>query len=171
MKKFILALLLILTACSSREGYYELSIDDYSVMVGYDDAEYIDIAFDYDLKDTLQPYETVSDVDIYLFDQLLGVGEFTNNTKKEIDSNKAILTKLTVYLNDVPGRQFRINKEILNTSVKNNCEKYSGTYIEKNGYACVIQTQNKNDLNVIELYGDYLNLDQDQLDHLSIYVK
>ena len=90
---------------------------------------------------------------------------------KEISKEKAVLTKLTVYLNDLGNRQFKLNGEVLDQSVKKNCEKFSGTYIEKNGYACVIQTQNKNELNVVELYGDYLNIDQDQLDHLVIYVK
>ena len=171
MKKFLVVLLILLTACSSREGYYELSIDDYSIMVGYDDSKYIDVAFEYLMKDTLQPQETIKDVNIYLLGDLLGVGEFTNKKKKEINKDDAVLTKLTIYLNDLGNRQFKLNGEVLDKSIKNNCDKYNGTYIEKNGYACVIESQIKNDLNVVELYGDYLNIDQDQLDHIVIYVK
>lgn len=170
MKKLVLLLLILLTACSQKEDYYQLSVDDYSVTVGYDDGEYMKIAYTYDIKDELEANEVVKDVNIYLNDKLLGVGEFTNSKKKTVSSDKAKLTKLTVYLNDLAGRTFKLNGEPLDSSIKANCDKYNGTYIEKNGYACVIQTEIGKELNVVELYGDYLNIDQDQLDHLTIYV-
>lgn len=171
MKKLIVILLILLTACARKEDYYQLSIDDYSVTVGYDDGKYMKIAYDYDIKDEFEANEIVKDVDIYLNDKLLGAGDFTNNKNKVISSDSAKLTKLTLYLNDLDGRTFKLNGEPLDTSIKTNCEKYNGTYIEKNGYACVIQSEIGKELNVVELYGDYLNLDQDQLDHIVIYVE
>ena len=70
----------------------------------------------------------------------------------------------------MPERTFKLNGEQLDNSIKNNCAKYQGTYIEKNGYACVIESNESNKHNVVELYGDYLNIDQDQLDRIVIYV-
>lgn len=171
MKKVLLVILLILlVSCKQKEDYYKLSIDGYEVSVGYHNSEFMKIAYKYDIKNELEPEEVVKDVNIYLNDDLLGVGDFTNTKKKNIVSDEAILTKLTVYLNDLDGRIFKINDEPLDSSIKKTCDKYNGTYIEKNGYACVIQTEVGKQLNVIELYGDYLNIDQNQLDHLVIYV-
>lgn len=159
-----------MTSSGLKEDYFQLSIDDYSITVGYDDGKYMKIAYDYNIKDELKPNETVKDINIFLNGQLLGVGEFTNKKNKVISSDKAKLTKITVYLNDLEGRTFKLNGEPLDSSIKKTCDKYNGTYIEKNGYACVIQSEIANQLNVVELYGDYLNLDQDELDHLVIYV-
>lgn len=173
MKKIALLLLILLTGCTSaaKEDYYKLSIDGYSVTVGYDNGEFMKIAYKYDIKDELAENEVVKDVNIYLNDELLGVGDFTNYKKKAINSDKAVLTKLTLYLNDMKDRTYKLNDEPLDSSIKATCDKYNGTYIEKNGYACVIQTEVDKQLNVIELYGDYLNIDQDQLDHIVIYVE
>lgn len=170
MKKLLVILLILLTACTSREDFYELSIDDYSITVGYDTGEYLDLTFDYDIKEELSENEVVKDVNIYLMNDLLGVAEFTNQNKKAKPYKECVLTKLTLYVNDLGGRVFKLNGEQLDDSIENNCNKYQGTYIKKNGYACVIETNNKGKHNVVELYGDYLNIDQDKLDHIVIYV-
>lgn len=170
MKKFIQLILILFTSCALKEDYYQLSIDDYLVTVGYDDGEYMRIAYDFNIKDELEANEVIKDVNIFLNGKLLGVGEFTNRKNKAISSDKAKLTKLTVYLNDLDGRTFKLNGEPLDSSIKTTCDKYNGTYIEKNGYACVIQTEISKQLNVVELYGDYLNLNQDEIDHIVIYV-
>lgn len=171
MKKTLVLLIILLTACSMRDDYFELSVDDYSITVGYDDGKYMDIAFDYDIKDELEANEIINNVDIYLFNDLLGIGEFSNSSNKNISSKKAKLTGLTLYVNDLNGRVFKLNGEILDDSIKSNCDKFNGTYIEKNGYACVIEDTVNDDLNVVELHGDYLAIDQDKLDHIDIYVK
>lgn len=171
MKKFLCILLILLTSCARKEDYYSLSIDDYVVTVGHDDAKYMSLAFDYDLPNQLEAYETIKDVDVMLNDDLLGICEFTNQKKKIITSDNAILTKLTLYVNDLPQRKYKLNGEELSTSIKTNCDKYNGTFIEKNGYACVIENKVRDELNVVELYGDYLNIDQDELDHIVIYVE
>ena len=170
MKKLLVLLLVLLTACTSREDFYELSIDDYSITVGYDNGEYLDLTFDYDVKEELNEKEVVKDVDIYLLGDLLGVGEFTNPKNKVKSYKECILSKLTLYVDDLGGRSFKLNGEQLDNSIENNCNRYQGTYIKKNGYACVIETNNKGKHNVVELYGDYLNIDQDKLDHIVIYV-
>lgn len=173
MKKVLLVMVaLLLVGCApEREEFYELTIDDYSISVGYDNSEYMSNVYEYDIKNELQEGEVIKDVNIYLYNNLLGVGEFSNTKTKPINCNDAVLTKLTIYLNDLPGRTFRINGEPLDKSIKTNCNKYNGTYINKNGYACVIENNFDEVLNVIELHGDYLNIDQDEVDHITIYVE
>lgn len=170
MKKIFLVLLLLLCSCSKRSDFYKLSIDDYSITVGYDTASFLDIAYDFELKDSFEENEEIEGVEIRLFGDLLGTGSFVNLKGKRISSDKALLKKLTVYLKDLDGRTFKINDEELDSSVKNNCDHYNGTYIEKNGYACLIENPKGNG-NYIELHGDYLNIDQDELDHIIIFVK
>ena len=171
MKKWLVILItIILCGCSFRNDVYKLSIDDYVISVGYDDVEYLKVVYNFELPDIFSGNEVIDGVNMYLFDSLLGVGQFTNTSKKEIESNKAVLTKLTIYLNDLGNRKFMLNDELLDSSIKTNCDKFNGTYISKNGYACVIETNEHKKHNVIELYGDYLNMDQDQLDHMVIYV-
>ena len=171
MKKILFILLLLLASCTFKQDYFSLSIDDYTISVGYDDAEYLDVAFNFDMKEELMPNEVIKDIDIYLFDSLLGVGEFTNKKSKENGSDKAVLSKITIYLEDLKGREFKLNGESLDSSIKKNCDRYNGTYISKNGYACVIENKVQDELNVVELHGDYLNLDQDKLNHIIIYVE
>lgn len=171
MKKLLLVFLLLLSACSFKEDYFQLSIDDYTITTGYDNGQYLDVSYDYDVKNELDANETVKNINLYLFDDLLGEIELTNYKNKSISYQDAIITKLTVYLNDLKGREFRINNNALDKSIKKNCETFNGTYIEKNGYACVIQNKVGKELNVVELYGDYLNIDQDELDHIVIYVE
>ena len=171
MKKLLILLLIVLFGCTLKSDHYKLSIDDYSVTVGYDKSKFLDIAYDFELPEKLQANETINDVYIYLFDELLGVGSFTNKKNSEISSDEACLSSITVYLNDLPNRVFKINDEPLDESIKTNCEKFNGKYIEKNGYACVIENENTSELNAIELHGDYLNEDQDLLDHITIYIK
>ena len=171
MKKAFIILLLLLTSCAFKQDYYELTVDDYSITVGYDNSEYLKVLYDYDLIDELKPNEVIEDVNLYLLDSLFASAQFLNSKNKYISSNKARLTKIVVYINDLKGRTFKINGIQLDDSVKNNCETFNGNYINKNGRACVIENKVANELNVIELHGDYLNIDQDKLDHIIIYVK
>ena len=171
MKKAFIILLLLLTSCAFKQDYYELTVDNYSITVGYDNSEYLKVLYDYDLIDELKPNEVIEDVNLYLLDSLFASAQFSNSKNKYISSDKARLTKIVVYINDLKGRTFKINGIQLDDSVKNNCETFNGNYINKNGRACVIENKVANELNVIELHGDYLNIDQDKLDHIIIYVK
>lgn len=167
----LLICIFILCGCKQkREDFFELSVDNYSITVGYDSADYLKTIFDIDLKEEFEGYEKVKDVDINLFNKQFAVGDFSNSNKKPKSSKDITLSKLTIYLNDLEGRTFKLNGEQLDTSIKNNCSKYGGTYIEKNGYACVIESNVDDKLNVVEMYGDYINIDQDQLDHITIYI-
>lgn len=163
--------LLIIAGCSFRKDYYELSIDDYSITVGYDDCKYLDVAYDFDIKQQLDKKEVVKEVNIYLFDDLLGEAEISNLKNKVISYEDGKLTKLVVYVNDLNGRNFKINDTELVESVQDNCINLNGTYVKKNGYACVLENNIGSKLNVVELHGDYLNIDQDKLDHIVIYVE
>lgn len=172
MKKIVVLLsLLLLTSCTKRDDYYKLSIDDYSISVGYDDAKYLDTAFDFELDGVLEKNEIVKDVDIYLLNEFVGNIDFYNNENKNISAYDSTIGKLTLYVKDIPERTIKINDVNLDKSIKTNCETFSGKYINKNGYACVISKPIKDKLNVIELHGDYLNEDQDLLDHITIYIK
>lgn len=170
MKKWIIILLILLSGCTFRSDVYKLTIDDYVISVGYDDAKYLKFAYNMDLPENFEAKQVIDDVNIYLLDDLFAVGQFTNNKNKQIQSDDATLTKLTIYLKDLGNRTFMIDDVELDSSIKTNCNNLNGTYINKNGYACVIETNKHNKHNVIELYGDYLDIDQDKLDHLVIYV-
>lgn len=160
-----------MSSCAKREDYFELGIDDYSITVGYDGCEYLDIAYDFNIKDELSENEVVKDVEIYLLNDLLGVAEITNPKNKAISYKDGKITKLIVYIKDLGGRTFKLNDQELDKSIKTNCDNFAGTYIEKNGIACVIEANVGDELNVVELHGDYLNIDQDELDHIVIYVE
>lgn len=173
MKKiFLLFCFFILISCAPKENFFELGIDNYLITVGKDNAEYLKTIYDFNLPEKINGYTSVKDVNISLINNFFGVASFKNYKKKEVPSDSAIIEKLTIYVNDLEGREIKINGEVLDSSIKRNCDKYQGKYIKRNGYACVIEN-NINDkyLNVIELYGDYLNINQDELDHLVVYVK
>ena len=65
----------------------------------------------------------------------------------------------------------KINGIELSNSVKENCEMFSGEYIERNGYACAFGQEAGDKDNVVVLYGDLFAIDQDKLDHVEIYVE
>lgn len=174
MKKVLLLLLiLLLVGCTKKnpEDYYQLSIDDYLLTVGYDNVEYLRLIYDFDVPESFQANETINDIDVKLHTNFFGIISLNNATKKIIPSKQATLTKLDIYVGDLKGKHFKINNIDLDKSIKSNCDKFNGTYIEKNGYACVIQNKVEDELNVIELYGDYLNINQDELERIIIYVE
>lgn len=171
VKKILLVLLLLLAGCEVKEpDYYKLSVGDFNITVGYNNGEYLKAAFDYDTVDLIEANSSAQDIDIYLINNLFGVVDLINNNTFAINPDKAIVSRLTFYVNDVTNKEIKIDDNELDTSIKTNCENFSGKYIEKNGCACVIEKMVEDKHNVIELHGDYLNLDQDQLDHLVIYV-
>ena len=94
-----------------------------------------------------------------------------NPTKKQIEINDAVVSKLTIYFSQLSDYNFRINGIELLDSVKDNCDQFKGEYIERNGYACAIGQKVHGKKNVIVLYGDILAFDQEALNHLEIYVE
>lgn len=173
MKKVIniLIILLLLCGCQKREDYFVLSVDGYSVAPGYDNLDYLDVVFDYNIKNSLQANEEIKNIDMYLLGDNFGVMDIINYEDKEIESSQAIISSLTIYLNDFTNRFFYLDGIKLDSSIKSNCDRFNGTYIEKNGYACVIEKNIKDKLCVCKLHGDYLNINQDELDHIIVYVK
>ena len=159
--------------CNSqkREDYYSLYVDDYLVTVGYDNCDYLDVTYKYDAKDNFLENETVKDIKLYLNGKLFGIADLSNPTNKAIDKKDAVITKLVLYFNDLANRKFKIDNIELDTSIKTNCETFNGKYIDKNGRACVIEKNVNDKLNVIELHGDYLDMDVDKIDHIVIYVE
>lgn len=172
MRKIICVLFtVLLCSCSFRSDYYTLYVDDYRFTVGYDDTEYLKFAFDLEIKKELEAHEIIEDVKIKSFDKLFCTVNIENIKDKTIDSKDGIISKLVLYTADIGDREYRINKIKLDKSVKSDCSKLKGKLIEKNGYACVIEKVSKNKLNVVELHGDILNIDQDVLDHIVIYLE
>jgi hypothetical protein len=172
MKKILLALsLLLLCACTHREDYYVFSFDDYSITPGYDDVSFLDIAFDLDVPESLEGYEKISDINMTFFGKYFGDVDLYNPTKKAIDIKDAKLSRLTLYFSQLADHTFKIDDIELEKSIKKNCEIFNGEYIVRNGYACAIGKKVHGMDNIIILYGDIYAMDQDELNHLEIYVK
>ena len=171
MKKLVLLLSLLLYSCSFRNDYYTLNVDGYKFTVGYDNAEYLKTTFNLNIKDEIDVGETINDINVYAFDDYFCRVDICNNTGKVIESGKGVISKLILYCNDVGERTYAIDDVQLETSISSNCDKFNGTLIKRNGYACVIESTKSGKLNVVELHGDILAKDQDKLDHLIIYVK
>ena len=174
MKKIISILLcLILLGCSSekREDYYILSFDDYSVSIGYDNAEYTSLIFDYELPEVIPGFEEIKDVDVSFLGKNFGIASFINEENDEKESNEAIISSLLFYVKDIDAESIKINDIELDKSIIKNCETFNGSLIEKNGYACVIEQEVNNKDDVIILYGDILNLVQDTVDRIEIRAK
>ncbi len=172
MKKILLALsLLILCSCTHREDYYVFSFDDYTITPGYDDVSFLDIAFDLDVPESLAGYEKLKDVRMTFFGKYFGEADLFNPTSKPIDIKDAKLEKLTLYLSQLSDHTFMIDGIELVESIKENCETFNGEYVVRNGYACVIGKIVHGKNNIIRLFGDIYAKDQDELNHLEIYVE
>lgn len=172
MKRIVICLLsLLLVSCTSnRNDYYVFNFDDYSISVGYDNVKLLKSVFTIDETKDLNAYEKIK-TSLYLYDEKIADIELTNNTNKTITIDNAIITYLSIYLKDMNNRNYAINGIKLDPSIKNNCTTYNGTYIEKNGVACLIENNVEDLNNYIILHGDYLNIEQDELDHLQIGIK
>ena len=171
MKKILLALsLLILCSCVNREDYYVFSFDDYSITPGYDDVSFLDIAFDLDVPESIDGYQKIKDVNMTFFGKYFGDVDLVNPTGKPIEIKDAKVSKLVLYFSQLSDHAFKIDGIDLEKSVKTNCEVFNGEYIVRNGYACVIGKNVHGKKNVIILYGDIYAMDQDELNHMEIYV-
>lgn len=173
MKRIIalISCLFILTACTNREDYFVFSFDDYSLSVGYDNVEFLDLVFNVDAPNTLDPYETLKDVEVTFWKNYFADVDITNYRKKPCDLYDGVITRLDIFLDNIEMEEFKLDDRKLSSSVKDNCRKFDGEYIERNGYACVIVKQVKDKNNVVILYGDILKPDQDELSRIEIYVE
>ncbi|MDO4940371.1 MAG: hypothetical protein Q4E33_01605 [Erysipelotrichaceae bacterium] len=174
MKKIIIVLLcFILLGCDSekKEDYYVLSFDDYTISVGYDNVEYTSLIFDFELPEVIPGFEEVKDVNVSFLGKDFGIASFINEEDEENESKEAIISSLSFYLKDVDASSIKINDIELDKSIKKNCETFNGNLIEKNGYACVIEQEVHDKDDVVILYGDILNLDQDTVDRIEIRAK
>ena len=154
MKKIIvLIVLVILIGCSTKkEDYYNFSIDNYNITIGYDDYDYLSTVFD------------------------IGEEEFTlvnkhfANYEYGIIDKKEVITYLEFYIKDF-GSIYKIDDIELSKSIKQNCESFAGEYIDKKTKGCIIQKQVGDYTNAIILSGDILNDDLDELSKIEIYIK
>ena len=170
----ILSLLLIafvLFGCSQREDFYVFSFDELTLAPGYDDVEYLRLVFECDLPESLEAGEKLSDVELYFWGEYFGTVDIVNDSKKEITIEKGKISRLILYLDHFHGDRYKLSDTDLSESVKENCEMFSGEYIERNGYACAFGKTVGKKKNVVILYGDIFGLDQDRLDHIEIYVE
>lgn len=174
MKKVLILLfcLFFLTSCTDREDFYVLSFDDYTLSVGYDDVEFMDLVFSLSCdEDTLDPYEMIEDVEVTYWDRYFGTIDITNYKKKECDIQEGVITKIDIFLDELDMRTYMIDGQELSRSVRENCRMFDGEYIKRNGYACAIVKNVEDKNNVIVLYGDILKEDQDELSRIVIYVE
>ena len=174
MKKLLVLLMLILiSACHSvkREDYYIFSFNDYTLSVGYDDVEFLKLTFDLDVKDELESQESLEEVSLYSFGLPFAEIDLCNTGKKTVISDKAIVTRFKYYLDDFPMETYQIDGIPLSSSIKENCETFHGEYIDRNGKACLFGKKVDGKDDVVILRGDMLNIDQDQLESIEIYVK
>ena len=155
MKKIIvITLLMLLVGCSEieRKDYYNLSIDNYDFVVGFDDVDYLETTFKLD-NDELK-----------LLDKHFANVEFGINNEKEK------INYFEFYTKDF-GSNYRIDDIELSKSIKENCESFNGEYIDKKVKACIIQKQVGKHTNAIILSGDILNDDIDEISNIKIYCK
>ena len=174
MKKLLLLLMsvLLLSGCTSeREDYYIFSFGDYTIAPGYDDVEYTRLIFELELPETLEAQQTLEKREVYFWDRYLADINIGNDSKKQIPIEKGKVTKLAFFLSNYPDVVYKIDDIELSSSVKENCEKFAGEYIERNGYACAFGKTVGKKNNIVVLYGDIFAVDQDKLDHVEIYVE
>ena len=174
MKKLLLLAisLLLLSGCTiEREGHYIFSFGDYTIAPGYDDVEYTRVIFDLDLPETLEAKQVLKDNKVYFWNRYLADIDIANDSEKQIVADKAKVTRFVFYLSNFPDVVYKIDDIELSSSVKENCEKFGGEYIERNGYACAFGKKTGKKNNIVILYGDIFAVDQDKLDHVEIYVE
>ena len=124
-----------------------------------------------DIKDTLEAKERLEDVELNLWKYYVGTIDLANPKKKQISSDEAVLQRLDLFVGNLPAEQYAIDEIVLSSSVKENCRNLGGEYIERNGYACVIGKKVHGQDNIVILSGDILNIDQDELHRIQIYVE
>ena len=175
MKKLIFVFACILlcsyTPSPEREDYFVFSFDDYSLAVGFDDVEYLKLVFDVEVPEVLGAGESLNNLEMTFWGRYFGDVDIANSTDKEIPIDQAVITGLDLYLPNVGMETYKLGDTQLSSSVKENCQMFHGEYIERNGYACVITRQIEDQLNVVILHGDILNMDQDELARIEIYVE
>lgn len=172
MKK-LLILLLVLMCCgcsAKREEYYVLHFDDYSLTPGYDNAEFVKLVYDFEIPERLeagQSYET----SLYSFGKHLGEATFTNYKRKDIDSNKAILSKISLFFDENPYYSYRIDDYYLSEYVSENNEHFNGEYIERNGTASVFGKMVGKKKNVVLIQGDIYGSNQDYIYRITVSIE
>ena len=90
---------------------------------------------------------------------------------EEIPIDEAIISSADFYLSNYPLDSYKISDIELCDSVKENCEKFNGKYVDRNGYACIFGKQVGKKNNIVILYGDIFAIDQDKLYRIKIYVE
>ena len=143
MKKIILIVLLLLTVvgCSpKKEEYYNLTIENTTIAVGYDK---VDVLND------------------------LHINSYTSHFNKK---EEEIIDYIEVYVKDLSSKDVFLNDYQLQ-SVKETCNDLNGELISNNGNACVLHNYLKDRENIVILYGNILNDDNDKVDRLEVSYK
>ena len=172
MKKLLVVLLLFICGCSSRRNeYYNFHFDDYSIVVGYDDLEYIDLVFDYEIKDELDKKEKIEKIELSFWGKYFGDIDIENESNRKVKSSKGVVKRLDIYFDNLDFEIYKIDNFELSSSIKENCDAFNGRYVNNNVPACVISKQVDDKNNIIIMHGDIFNIDQDELSRIEIYVE
>ena len=168
---FVIAVLLLSSCGNPRSDYYVFSFGDYSLTPGYDDVDFVRLVFDVDTGAKMEAGQEINDLEVYLFSDYVCSIDIYNPSSRTVDIGKARIKRLDYFVGNISVDTLMIDGIELDSSVKKNCEIFKGEYIERNGYACVISKKVHGTENVIILSGDLLNIDQDELHRIQIYVE
>lgn len=136
-------MLIALQGCAAKpKNFYNLSINDDLIVVGYDDPIVLMG------KDYINSYTSYLD-------------------KKEVEH----LESIEIYIDDLPSSTIMLNDAILSDSIETNCTNLKGEFIKHNGNACVIKKTVKKKNNYVILTGDILDDNPDKLDRIQIFYK
>lgn len=142
MKKIIsclLILLLIFGCKAKKEDFYNLTFENTTIAVGYDNTDVI--------NDNLH----INDFDYYV-------------DKKENE----ILNYIEIYVNDLDNKDIYIDDYKLGESITSTCSDLNGELVSNNGNACVLHKKVKDKENIAIFYGDILNDNIDLIDRIEI---
>ena len=127
--------------------------------------------FDVYGPETIGANQTVEDVEMYFWDKYFATVDITNPKSKDLDGNKAVVTKLDFYLVNHQAETYMLNGVVLSDSVKESCQLLEGEYFDNYAPSCVIVRKADGKHIIAELHGDILAINQDKLSRVLIYVE
>ncbi|MBQ1477117.1 MAG: hypothetical protein IIZ33_03115 [Erysipelotrichaceae bacterium] len=162
-------ILLLLTSCHKevREDHYVLGLDEERLFApGFDTLERMrEIGFETELYGEFSKGDSAQ-VPLYYEGKEVGKATFTNTGKKDAPSEECILTYLELYVWSIP-ETLLLDGEEVPVSIKETCDRYEGDYLYKNGIACVIEKEDRNE--TVILHGDISAYDQDRIDRIEVF--
>ena len=143
MKKLLIItlLLIVLVGCQpKKEEYYNLTIEDTTIAVGYDSVN------------TLNG---------------LHINSYTSHLDKK---DNEIIDSIELYVEDLNNKDIYLDDYKL-TNIKKTCSDLSGELVNNNGNSCALHKFIKDDTNIVILYGNILNGDNNLIERIEAIYK